>query len=93
MLGANALYHLGERDKAMQFAEAALRADPDSESTHYNGACFYARAGEIEKALDCLERSIKFIDTDWMDNDSDLDPLRDEPRFQALMARMRGNAS
>ena len=93
MLGANAFYHLGESDKAMQFAEAALRADPDSESTHYNGACFYARAGEIEKALDCLERSIKFIDTEWMDNDSDLDPLRDEPRFQALMARMRGNAS
>ena len=93
MLGANAFLYLGEKDKAMQFAEAAVRADPDSESTNYNGACFYATAGEIEKALDCLERSIKFIDTEWMDNDSDLDPLRDEPRFQALMAKMRGSAS
>jgi adenylate cyclase len=87
MLGASALIELGEKDKAMQFADAALRADPDSEDTHYNGACFYARAGEIEKALDCLELGVH--DPDWMDNDSDLDPLRDEARFQALMAKMR----
>ena len=87
MLGANAWYLLGDTDKAMQYVETALRVDPDSEDTHYNGACFYARAGEIEKALDCLERGVH--DPDWMDNDSDLDPLRDEPRFQALMARMR----
>ena len=93
MLGAHAYLGLGERDRAMQFAEAALQAEPDSEGTHYNGACFYAAAGEIEKALDCLERSMKFIDTEWMDNDSDLDPLRNEPRFQALMARIRGNAT
>jgi adenylate cyclase len=93
MLGATAFLHLGKRDKAMQFAEAALQADPDSESTNYNGACLYARAGEIEKALDCLEDAIAFNDPDWMDNDSDLDPLRGEPRFQALMASIRGNAS
>jgi adenylate cyclase len=93
MLGARAFLHLGERDKAMQFAEAALHTDPDSESTNYNGACFYALAGEIEKALDCLEDAIAFNDPDWMDNDSDLDPLRGEPRFQALMASIRGNAS
>jgi adenylate cyclase len=92
MLGANAFLELGERDKAMQFAEAAMRADPDSEDTQYNGACFYARAGEIEKALDCLEHG-GVHDSDWMDNDPDLDPLRGEPRFQALMARMRNRDS
>lgn len=93
MLGANSFLQLGEKDKALQFAKAALEADPHSEDTLYNGACLYARAGEIETALDCLERAIKFIDTEWMDNDSDLDPLRGEPRFQALMARLRSNAS
>ena len=25
---------------------------------------------------------------EWLENDSDLDSLRDEPRFQALMARL-----
>lgn len=92
-LGAGAFLELGERDKAMQFMEAALQADPDSGSTRYNGACVYARAGEIEKALDWLELAMEFQDPDWLDNDSDLDPLRGEPRFQALMARMRRNAS
>jgi adenylate cyclase len=93
MLGANAFLELGEREEALQFAEAALQAEPDSEATHYNGACFYARAGEVEKALDCLEQSVRFIDTEWMDNDADLDPLREEPRFRALMAKIRGNTS
>jgi adenylate cyclase len=87
MLGATAFFRLGDRNKALQYVEAALRADPDSEDTHYNGACFYARAGEIDKALDCLELGVH--DPDWMAVDSDLDPLRDEPRFKALMERMR----
>ena len=93
MLGANAFFELGERDKAMQFAEAAVRAEPDSGATRYNGACLYARAGDIEKALDFLELAIEFQDPEWLDNDSDLDPLRGEPRFQALMAKIRGDAS
>jgi adenylate cyclase len=93
MLGASAFLELGERDKAMQFAKTALRADPDSEDTHYNGACLFARAGEIDKAMDCLEHASAFHDPDWIDNDSDLDALRDEPRFQALMAKRRSNTS
>ncbi|MEJ2273604.1 MAG: tetratricopeptide repeat protein [Woeseiaceae bacterium] len=93
ILGANSFLDLGERDKAMKFAKAALQADPDSEDTQYNGACLYARAGEIEKALDCFERSLAFIDTEWMDNDADLDPLRGEPRFEALMAKIRSSSS
>jgi adenylate cyclase len=92
-LGASAYLQLGERDKAMRFAEAAVQADPDSEDTLYNNACFYARAGEIDMALDCLERIERAADLGWMDNDSDLDPLRGEPRFQALMAKLRSNAS
>ena len=93
MLGAGAYLYLGEKEKAMQYAEAAVQADPDSGATRYNGACMYARAGEIEKALDELELAIEFQDPDWLDNDADLDPLRDEPRFKALMAKIRSGAS
>jgi len=87
LLGANSLLYLGNTDKALQFAESAQRVDPDSEDTHYNAACFYANAGYPEKALDCLEKGVH--DPDWMDNDVDLDPLRDHPRFKALMGKMR----
>lgn len=87
LLGAGSLMHLGERDKALRFAESAQRVDPDSEDTNYNAACFYANAGELEKALDCLDKGLH--DPDWMDNDVDLNPLRDHPRFKKMMKRLR----
>ncbi len=86
-LGANALIHLGDKHKAMQYVEAAVRLDPDSEDTQYNSACVFVHAGEVEKALDCLERGLH--DPDWMDNDPDLEPLRDHPRFKAMMKDLR----
>jgi hypothetical protein len=38
-------------------------------------------------ALDCLEKSVRkgMAEIDWMLNDSDLDNLRDHPRFKALL--------
>ena len=87
MLGSAALAHLGRLEEAIQYVESALRLDPESEDTQYNSACFYANIGEIDKALDCLERGTH--DPDWMENDPDLDPLRDHPRFKELMQRAR----
>jgi adenylate cyclase len=91
ILGAGAVLYLGDREKALQYVESALRIDPESEDTQYNAACFYANAGEHDKALDCLERGVH--DPDWVDNDSDMDPLRDHPRFKALMKRIRSEAA
>ena len=86
-LGANALVHLGERVEALDWNQRALAIDPDDPGILYNVACVYSILGEPEKAIDCLERSVKFgrQQTDWMKNDTDLDPLRNQPRFQALL--------
>ena len=54
--------------------------------TRYNLACFWAGEGEIETALDCLENSIQ--SRSWIENDPDLDELRDHPRYRALMASL-----
>ena len=50
-------------------------------------------AGAAEPALDALERSYEagLADPDWMRQDSDLDNLRDLPRYKALVARMEGS--
>ncbi len=42
---------------------------------------------QIDKALDCLEKSVRkgMTEVDWIINDSDLDNLRDHPRFKALL--------
>ena len=53
----------------------------------YNVACIYAKAGEIEDSMDCLERSVEAGLTlkGWIVNDTDLDAVRDHPRYEELL--------
>lgn len=55
----------------------------------YNVACAYALMGKKEQALEWLERSIKsgFSKFDHIKQDSDLDSLREEPKYKELMKR------
>src|SRR3546814_6606032 len=54
----------------------------------YNVACLYTTQGNPQRALELLEEAVRlgFGDRAWMETDSDLEPLRSEPRFQALLA-------
>jgi hypothetical protein len=50
-------------------------------------ACAYAGLGEAEQAMDCLEKGLasgSYLKA-WAEHDSDLDSLRNHPRFQALL--------
>jgi adenylate cyclase len=53
-------------------------------------ACIYSLAGKIEQALDCFEIAIQlgFASLEWADNDSDLDPIRNQPRFQKALKKL-----
>jgi adenylate cyclase len=88
-LAAGALLTLGDKAAAREAIEKAMALDSDDPGMLYNGACFFARAGELERALDCLERSpaSRLPAREWMENDSDLQNLRDHPRFLALLAQ------
>ncbi len=88
--GAGALCQLGDRARGVEWADRALTMDPDDPSVLYNVACVYSNLGESEKAIDCLEKSITsgMGQKEWIENDSDLDPLRSHPRFQALLKRL-----
>ena len=89
-LGAGALAQLGNRERALEWATRALSIDPDDSGVLYNVACVYALSGVKDDALRCLERAIQngFGHREWLDNDSDLDSLRDDPRFEALKKRI-----
>ena len=50
--------------------------------TRYNAACVYAQAGELDRAFECL-RGLP-IPRSWIENDSDLDALRDDPRYASV---------
>jgi adenylate cyclase len=86
-LGCAAIAEHGDKELAMQWAERSLAIDGDNPDTLYNLACSYALMGESGRALDCLERAnLRGMSiADWAENDSDLDSLHDDPRFQALM--------
>lgn len=90
-MGAVSLCRLGQQAKGLEWAERALVIDPDDTGVRYNVACLYALEGEKERALETLQRAIEvgFANVDWIKNDPDLDSLRDDPRFQALLEAQR----
>jgi adenylate cyclase len=59
----------------------------------YNVACVYAQLGEIDRGIDCLEQSITtgMGQKEWIENDPDLDPLRESPRFSALVESLNAD--
>ena len=96
LAGANSLLALGQREEAFQWAQAVLERAEGNGLLLYNLSCFYSLAGEVGQALDTLERSLEAgkTDAEWLRQDSDLDNIRDDPRFQEILKRMeaRGEA-
>ncbi len=86
-MGSSALADLGQRERGFEWAQMALDIDPEDPSILYNVACSLALLGNSEKAIDCLEKSTQRNEffKGWMEHDSDLDSLRVNPRFQALL--------
>jgi serine/threonine protein kinase/Flp pilus assembly protein TadD len=89
-MGANALLVLGEREKALEWARAAIAQEPFEPMVLYNVGCVFSLAGESEKALNLLERAVErgLTQRGWFEHDSNLDPLRSHPRFRALLERL-----
>ena len=89
-LGANALIQLGEHQRGLEWVKRAYAMDPEDSGVLYNVACCYAVLGQTDDALVCLEKAIQngFGHKEWLENDSDLEVLRAEPRFQNLLARL-----
>lgn len=91
-LGASALLTVGEFEKAREWTARALAIDPGDILVQYNVACIYSRLGEVEKALDLLERSLPRTGpewTRWIRHDSDLAPLRHHPRFHKILEQTK----
>ena len=87
---AQNLYRIGEKDKAVAMAEQAMQQGMNEPVVLYNVACFYTGMGDTQRAIDLLEQAVDqgWGDRAWMENDSDLVSLHEDPRFQSLLARI-----
>lgn len=100
-LAAVVAAELGEgADRAFEALEAALKNQPKDAELHYDAACAYALASQAtakrdqvkgkahaERAISLLQTAIQngYSDYGHMQEDADLDPIRDLPAFVEIM--------
>jgi len=89
--GAGALHDDGQSERALEWARRAEALYPDDMGVIINGALLRARNGLTGEALDLLDRMFSkgWGKKDWVENDPDYDSLRGEPRFIAMMAKLK----
>jgi adenylate cyclase len=86
--GVGALVRLGEMERAKEWAEHGLLLDAENSNGRYNIACALARGGEVEIPMAIMEEILGATGREglmWMLQDTDLDRLRGDPRFQAMI--------
>jgi tetratricopeptide (TPR) repeat protein len=84
----NALYQAGDYAALADRAPEVLASDPPYAGIYYNFACAASLAGRPEEAFGHLRRALELEPArtrEWAKQDSDLDALRGDPRFQELV--------
>jgi DNA-binding winged helix-turn-helix (wHTH) protein/tetratricopeptide (TPR) repeat protein len=81
----------GASDRARALLAEIEDASPGYVSS-YQKATIYLALGDTDRALDALEAAAQDRDPwlVWLEVDPMLDPMRDEPRLEALRRRLRG---
>ena len=81
------LYEAGEYAEAADRARVLAEANPQYPGLFYNLACCESLAGRTTDAIDHLRRAIDMSERSraFAKDDSDFDPIRDDPAFKELV--------
>jgi tetratricopeptide (TPR) repeat protein len=81
------LYEAGEYAQAADRGRKVLEANPQYAELFYNVACCESLAGQTDEAITHLRRAIEISERSrtYAKDDSDFDPIRDEPAFKELL--------
>ena len=84
---AFAAYNKGEYEEALAKQLVVVEKQPENPVAHFNVGCFAARAGHADQALEALGRAVEINERvkELMATDEDLDSIREDERFTALM--------
>ncbi len=90
IIGAAANANMQDTERAIQYAARAIAVDPDDPMLLYNVACTFGVLGRTGDALTALEKAVSngWGDKSWLEHDSDLDSIRAEARYLALIRAM-----
>jgi hypothetical protein len=88
-------FQADEFEKAIYFYEIAAKAGKEDSLRkryiYYNLACAYARTKNRKRALDNLDLAVKhgFNDIDYLEQDEDLDFIRESKEFQKIILALK----
>ncbi len=82
------LYEAGNHAEAADRGRELLAGDPPYADLFYNVACCESLAGQTDQAVAHLRRAIELSERtrSFLEEDSDLDPIRQDPGFKELLA-------
>jgi len=92
---------IGEYEEGERWYTEALRSSPSKAIAAYNMACNFAMRAQQEppRREDFTERAIRYLelainrynygDWKWMEEDGDLDFIRDHPHYKQLLAQLK----
>ena len=85
----NILYEAGQFAEAAERGRELVEAHPQYAGLFFNLACCESLAGQTADAIDHLGRAIDLSERSraYAKDDSDFDPIRDEPAFKELIGR------
>ncbi|MEO8302578.1 MAG: tetratricopeptide repeat protein, partial [Betaproteobacteria bacterium] len=87
--GVSALVALAEVERAKEWTARALLLEPDNPNLIFNLACNMVMLRETDRAIELLAPVFSRAQRQnllWFASDTSLDPIRDDPRYKALVA-------
>jgi mannose-6-phosphate isomerase-like protein (cupin superfamily) len=85
---AHSLQQAGRTVESRAVMQKEMDNQPELWALPYNAACLEALSGNADEAFAMLRRALELNQTEireYLENDSDLDNIREDPRFEELL--------
>ena len=82
-----ALLFLGRNNEAIEWMDKIVASDPDNNGPYYDKACLLSRMGKVDEAIAALRVTFEkgYRSFAHIENDDDMDAIRNHPDFIALI--------
>ena len=82
---------VGRVSDGLRMDRKLVKLEPDNATAHYNLACSLALCKKRPDALKSLRKAVDlgYSDRDWMEQDPDLEILKNDPEFRTLLSQLK----